>query len=185
MKYSALDSGEDVVRFKWYQEGVGGAFYLKMYEDDGGMPGSETYSRVMAGSLVDGWNEFDLSDQGLVVSGDFWIGTKEFSSTKPFGVDTSSNSGNSMATTAGAWGAIDGNLMVRVFLDCGEECSEAPSCTAGDVNSDGSINVQDIVSVVGFVLGTTTPDDDQSCASDLNNDGFINVQDIVLSLIHI
>ena len=69
--------------------------------------------------------------------------------------------------------------MVRVFLDCGEECSEAPSCTAGDVNSDGSINVQDIVSVVGFVLGTTTPDDDQSCASDLNNDGFINVQDIV------
>lgn len=179
VKYSALDSGEDVVRFKWYQEGVGGAFYLKMYEDDGGMPGSETYSRVMAGSLVDGWNEFDLSDQGLVVSGDFWIGTKEFSSTKPFGVDTSSNSGNSMATTAGAWGAIDGNLMVRVFLDCGEECSEGPTCTAGDVNSDGSINVQDIVSVVGFVLGTTSPDDDQSCASDLNNDGFINVQDIV------
>ena len=45
-----------------------------------------------------------------------------------------------MATTAGAWGPIDGNLMVRVFLDCGEECSEGPSCTAGDVNSDGSIN---------------------------------------------
>ena len=76
MKYSTLDSGEDVVRFKWYQEGVGGAFYLKMYEDDGGMPGSETYSRVMAGSLVDGWNEFDLSDQGLVVSGDFGLELK-------------------------------------------------------------------------------------------------------------
>jgi len=179
VKYSAATFGEDVVRFKWYQEGVGGAFYLKMFEDVDGMPGAETYSRVMAGSLVDGWNEYDLSDQGLVVSGDFWIGTKEFSSTKPFGVDTNSDTGNSMATTGGAWGDIDGNLMVRVFLDCGEDCSEGPSCTAGDVNADGSINVQDIVSVVGFVLGTTTPDTDQSCAADLNEDGFINVQDIV------
>jgi len=143
------------------------------------MPGSETYSRVMAGSIVDGWNEVDLSDQGLVVSGDFWIGTKEFSSTQPFGIDSDSDSGNSMATEGGVWGALDGNLMVRVFLDCGEDCSEAPSCTAGDVNSDGTINVQDIVSVVGIVLGTITPDDDQSCAADLNEDGFINVQDIV------
>ena len=179
VRYSAASTGEDVVRFKWYQQGPGGAFYLKMFEDNNGMPGSETYSRVMAGSIVDGWNEVDLSDQGLVVSGDFWIGTKEFSSTQPFGMDSDSDSGNSMATDGGTWGALDGNLMVRVFLDCGEDCSEGPSCTAGDVNSDGNINVQDIVSVVGIVLGTITPDDDQSCAADLNEDGSINVQDIV------
>ena len=79
-------------------------------------------------------------------------GKKEFSSTKPFGVDTNSDAGNSMATTGGAWGDIDGNLMVRVFLDCGEDCSEGPSCTAGDVNSDGSINVQDIVLLVNAIF---------------------------------
>ena len=49
---------------------------LKMFEDDGGMPGSKTYSRVIAGSLVDGSESNDLSDQGLVVSGDFGLELK-------------------------------------------------------------------------------------------------------------
>ena len=143
------------------------------------MPGSETYSRVMAGGLVDGWNTFDLSAEGLNVSGDFWIGTKEFSSTSPFGLDTDSNSGNSYSTASGAWDSVDGNLMIRVFLDCGTNCSEEPSCTAGDLNADGVINVLDIVSTVNFVLGVNTPSDDELCAADMNGDGIINVLDIV------
>ena len=84
VKYIALSEGETVVRFKWYQQGDGGAFYLKMYNDDNGMPGDEFFSQVMAGGLVDGWNINDLSGEALVVSGDFWIGAKEFSSSKPF-----------------------------------------------------------------------------------------------------
>lgn len=179
VKYSAQSEGEDIVRFKWLQDGDGGAFYLKVYEDDNGMPGSETYSRVMAGGLVDGWNTFDLSAEGLNVSGDFWIGTKEFSSTSPFGLDTDSNSGNSYSTASGAWDSVDGNLMIRVFLDCGTNCSEEPSCTAGDLNADGVINVLDIVSTVNFVLGVNTPSDDELCAADMNGDGIINVLDIV------
>ena len=58
---------------KWYQEGDGGAFYVKVYEDDGGMPGAEVYSQVVAGGLFAGWNDKDLLENGWTVSGDFWI----------------------------------------------------------------------------------------------------------------
>ena len=181
VKYSAQSEGEGVVRFKWYQIGNGGAFYIKVYEDDDGMPGSEIHSGVVAGNfIVDGWNTYDLSDDDITVSGDFWIGKKAFSSTLPLGLDTN-NTGSSMAQPSGeSWGVVDGNLMIRVFLDCGENCSDDPgSCTAGDVNGDATINVLDIVATVNFVLGVSTPSDDEACASDYNGDGIINVLDIV------
>jgi hypothetical protein len=184
VRYSAQSQGEDVVRFKWFQQGDGGAFYLKFFEDVNGMPGSETYSAVMAGGLVDGWNTHDLSGDGIIVSGDFWVGTKEFSSSSPFGLDTDSDDVGlsfSRVGSTGDWTAIDGNLMLRVYLDCGEDCDGGGggSCTAGDVNADGIINVLDIVSAVNFVMGTATPTDDQACAADFNGDGTINVLDIV------
>ena len=181
VKYTAQSTGEGVVRFKWFQEVPGGAFYLKLYEDVNGVPGAETYSRVIAGGLVDGWNTYDLSAEGLFVSGDFWIGTKEFSSTAPFGLDTSSNTGNSYSRTGttGDWVEIPGNLMARVYLDCGDDCQGGGSCTLGDVSGDTIINVLDIVATVNFVLGAQAPTDDQSCAADYNEDGIINVLDIV------
>ena len=136
----------------------------------------------MAGGLVDGWNTYDLSSEGLVVEGDFWVGTKEFSSTSPFGLDTDSGiSGDSYSRTgsAGEWVAVGGNLMIRVFLDCGENCDSEPECSPLDVNNDGMVNVLDIVSVVNFVMGVSTPTDQETCAADSNGDGLINVLDIV------
>jgi len=184
VKYNALSEGENVVRFKWYQQGDGGAFYLKMYNDDNGMPGDEFYSQVLAGGLVDGWNTRDLSSQTLVVSGPFWIGAKEFSSTSPFGLDTDgADNGHSYyrVGSAGDWLSVEGNLMMRIYLDCGENCDDGgePSCTAGDINNDGIINVLDIVSTVNFIMNISTPTDDQACAADYNGDGVINVLDIV------
>jgi hypothetical protein len=150
VKYTAQAEGEDVVRFKWYQNGDGGAFYIKIFEDDNGMPGNEIYSAVLAGNfIVEGWNTHDLSDLGISVSGDFWVGMKALSSTLPFGLDTS-GSGNSMAQpSGGAWTGIDGNLMIRVFLDCGENCSDDPgSCTTGDVNTCNNIkNINNTISI--------------------------------------
>ena len=62
----------------------------------------------------------------------------------------------------------------------GEPNSElAPDCTAGDVNSDGAIDVLDIVGAVNIVLGNTVPSDTESCAADFNGDGGIDVLDIV------
>ena len=50
----------------------------------------------------------------------------------------------------------------------------------GDVNQDNSINIQDIILVINFILGNSTPDDYQYVLSDINQDNMINVLDIVL-----
>jgi hypothetical protein len=170
-------SSSDVVRFKWYQIGDGGAFYIKMFEDENGVPGQEVFSKVVAGGLVDGWNEHDLLSEELVVSGDFWVGIKAFSSTSDIGLDNSS-SGSSYASqgSTGSWEMLDETAMIRLLLD-GE--GGGSSCAAGDVNQDDTVNVLDVVTVVNFIMGVTTPSDDQFCAADFNEDGGIDVLDIV------
>jgi len=176
--FNAGNGGEDLVRFKWYQLADGGAFYIKLFEDANGEPGNETFSKVVAGGLVAGWNEYDLLSEELVVSGSFWAGIKAFSSTSEIGVDDSST-GSSMyydLLNDGSWSDLTGNAMIRLLLDEGEG---GGSCNAGDVNGDGGIDVLDIVTVVNFIMGTTTPDDDQFCAADFNEDGGIDVLDIV------
>jgi hypothetical protein len=181
VRFSAGSAGEDIVRFKWFQYGPGGAFYIKIFEDDGGMPGAETFSAVQASGNMDGWNDKDLSEQGLNVSGDFWVGTKEFSSTLPFGLDTDSNSGNSYQRigSTGDWTAVNGNLGYHVYLDCGDNCDDE-GCTnnAGDVNDDGQVNILDIVQVANYVLGGTLTECGEE-AADMNGDGSVNILDIV------
>ena len=181
VRYTAGSSGEDIVRFGWHQFGTGGAFYIKVFEDDGGMPGAEIFSAVQASGNIDGWNTKDLSSEGLNISGDFWIGTKEFSSSKPFGLDTSSDSGDSYQRvgSTGDWTSVSGNLGYHVFLDCGDNCDdEGCDNDPGDVNSDGTINILDIVQVANVVLGGSL-DDCGLEAADINGDGTVNILDIV------
>ncbi len=117
-------TGNDpLIRIKWFQVGAGGAFYLKMYDDDNGVPGSEIYTSIITGS-VDGWNTQDMSDEEMVMGGTFWVGVREFSSTRPFGLDLDSDSGNSYFRigAGGTWepmanAGVAGNLMIRVNLD--------------------------------------------------------------------
>ena len=121
VKYTASDSGEGITRFKWYQHGSGGAFYIKIFEDDGGNPGSEIYSKLQASGNQNGWNDKDLSSEELNISGAFWVGVKEFSTSKPFGLDNTSNVGYSYKRIGndGDWIQVEGNLMYRVYLDYG------------------------------------------------------------------
>jgi len=122
VRFSAHDMGEQLIRFHWFQEGDGGAFYIKVWEDDGGMPGSEVLSVVQVAGNVDGWNVRDLVSENLDVTCDFWIGMKRFSSSMPIGLDTSSPSGNSMSSDDGStWNAVDANIMFMVDIDAGEE----------------------------------------------------------------
>ena len=66
--------------------------------------------------------------------------------------------------------------------DCGDapgddgECGQGDDCLLGDNNDDETINVQDIILVVNYIMGVSN--DDLPCA-DMNDDGTINVQDIV------
>ena len=116
---------DPLIRVKWFQIGDGGAFYLKMYDDAGGLPGNEIFTSIITGS-VDGWNSHDMMDEEMIMNGTFWIGIREFSSTRPFGMDTDSDTGNSYFRigSGGSWepignSGVSGNLMIRASLDNG------------------------------------------------------------------
>ena len=47
------------------------------------------------------------------------------------------------------------------------------------MNSDGEINVLDVVSMVSFALESDYPNDIEFWSSDINGDGTINVLDVV------
>ena len=50
----------------------------------------------------------------------------------------------------------------------------------GDINSDANINIQDVVILINFILGSAIPEGNQLYAADLNSDGILNVQDVVI-----
>jgi len=49
----------------------------------------------------------------------------------------------------------------------------------GDVNSDGSVNIFDVLTIVKFALGQQTPTAAQSACADMNSDGAINIFDVL------
>ncbi len=59
------------------------------------------------------------------------------------------------------------------FIDC---CGP-PECNNGDLNSDGNLNVLDVVQGVACILGELDGDE---CECDLNNDDTLDVLDIVI-----
>ena len=66
---------------------------------------------------------------------------------------------------------------IPVILNITDTCGQWSN---GDANNDNNINVQDVVLIVNFILGTSVGDECQSLVSDLNGDGLVNVQDIIL-----
>ena len=117
------DSAGYLARLIWYQMGDAGAFYLKVFDDDNGVPSAELYSHIITGG-DDGWNYYDLGDDQIEIYDTFWFGVKELSTTRPLGVDTDSDSGYSYVSADGGttWEpianfGISGNLILRVYLD--------------------------------------------------------------------
>ena len=58
----------------------------------------------------------------------------------------------------------------------GDICS---GITPGDTNNDGIFNVLDVVSIVGFVLDSSSITELELCSADINGDGIVNVLDVV------
>ena len=54
------------------------------------------------------------------------------------------------------------------------------SILPGDINGDETVNIQDIIFLVNFILNVDEPDAGQFNAADVNNDDTLNVQDIIL-----
>ena len=49
----------------------------------------------------------------------------------------------------------------------------------GDINSDNIVNIQDIILVIGTILGTIFLEENELDIADLNSDGIIDILDIV------
>ncbi len=106
--------------------------------------------------------------------------------------------GGDMATCGGLYGADDSDhdfngVSGRLTMDFDgacvpivevrEVCTEfkevgGDTCGTGDMNTDGSLNVMDVVQLVSAVLSGGGSDED-SCNGDMNNDGSLNVMDVV------
>ncbi len=50
----------------------------------------------------------------------------------------------------------------------------------GDLNGDESLDVLDVVTLAGIIIGSTDPTPDQEITGDLNEDGILDVLDIIL-----
>ena len=50
----------------------------------------------------------------------------------------------------------------------------------GDINGDETVNIQDIIFLINFILDIEEPDTGQFTAADMNDDGFLNIQDVIL-----
>ena len=179
VRFSASSSGEKIVRFKWFQIGSGGVFYIKVFDDAVGIPGDELFSAVQASGNVDGWNEKDMSAYDITISSNFWVGAKEFSSSKPFGLDTGSNSGNSYqrAGSTGDWTTVNGNLGYHIYLDS-NLCNDFTG-PAGDLNGDDSYDITDIVALANCVLASNCSNLVNGCSSDMDGNGVWNIIDII------
>ena len=59
--FLSIQSCGIIDEFVWYQEESGGSFYLKIFEDNNGIPGNEIYSQVIAGGIYSGWNSYSIS----------------------------------------------------------------------------------------------------------------------------
>ena len=71
-------------------------------------------------------------------------------------------------------GIPGGSAVVDECGECGGNGS--PCFPDGDINSDGEVNILDVVILVNVVLGI----EEENPAGDLNQDGIINVLDIIL-----
>ena len=64
----------------------------------------------------------------------------------------------------------------RAIIWIGFTSNQLDSIQTGDINSDGTIDVLDIVELVNMVLNLQETNN----FADINNDGTINIQDIIL-----
>ena len=113
-------------------------------------------SRKIAANIWFAWSSFYLDPED-----DFEIGREKMLQVS---YDLYPNNANYYQTIASAWASTG----------IGSEIVAAP----GDLNQDQSINILDIVELVGLILGGN-PDETELYLGDLNGDGSLNILDII------
>jgi len=79
---------------------------------------------------------------------------------------------------AGSWSI--GSRIDQMLEDCGSLCEDGGCTTsAGDLNEDEILNIQDLITMVNHILGSSLVTDCALEAADMNMDGIINIQDLI------
>ena len=122
----------------------------------------------------DSWNAFPtyvLIDHTMTVRAKPWTYNSN-SNTNP--CDGSNNSVN-------GWSGGDTDDFLQQLVDeCGDLCIDGGCTTAaGDLNEDEILNIQDIITMVNQILGSTSLEGCALEAADMNMDGIINIQDLI------
>ncbi|NOZ08052.1 MAG: T9SS type A sorting domain-containing protein [FCB group bacterium] len=85
-------------------------------------------------------------------------------------------------TLSGYYGVFSfqmSDVGIAGYFDNFSVLGSAPEILYGDLNSDGVVDILDVVTVVSIIMGNTTPDDYQLQAGDVNGDGNIDILDVV------
>jgi len=122
----------------------------------------------------DSWNAFPtyvLIDHTMTVRAKPWTYN---SNSNTSSCDGSNNSVN-------GWSGGDTDDFLQQLVDeCGDLCIDGGCTTAvGDLNEDGILNIQDIITMVNQILGSTSLEGCALEAADMNLDGIINIQDLI------
>ncbi|MFQ6609230.1 MAG: T9SS type A sorting domain-containing protein [Fidelibacterota bacterium] len=71
-------------------------------------------------------------------------------------------------------------MMLMQYYGPGGEWWNTAECLAGDLDATGTIDVLDVVRLVGIILGNVEPLENDNCAGDVNGDGSLDILDVVL-----
>ena len=102
---------------------------------------------------------------------------------KPWTLENNSNTSSCDGTNSSVSGWSGGNtenFLQQLVDECGDLCINGGCTTAaGDLNEDEILNIQDIITMVNQILGSTSLEGCALEAADMNMDGIINIQDLI------
>ena len=95
--------------------------------------------------------------------------------------NTNTNQCDGTSNTIDGWsGGNTSNFLQQLVDECGDLCIDGGCTTsAGDLNEDEILNIQDLITMVNQILGSTSLEGCALEAADINMDGIINIQDLI------
>ena len=102
---------------------------------------------------------------------------------KPWTLESNSNTSScdgSNNTINGFSGGRTYEFIQQLIEECGDLCLDGGcSTSAGDVNEDEILNIQDLITMVNHILGSSLLMDCGLEAADMNADTIVNIQDLI------